>query len=170
MRLFFGLDIDPDTCLEIAGWRDRMLPPLDRPVPARNFHITLAFLGDVEPSAQEAVEHEALAVAASPFELRLDELGYFPKPGILWMGPSRVPQALSRLARETDSAARRAGIHPGKRAFQPHLTLARRCRVPPPASSLPPDFELAFTHFTLFESITGKTGVRYQPLASWPLV
>ncbi|MDZ7684219.1 MAG: RNA 2',3'-cyclic phosphodiesterase [Gammaproteobacteria bacterium] len=170
MRLFFGLEIDPGTCLEIAGWRERMLPPLERPVPARNFHITLVFLGDVAPACREMLEFEALDVTGSPFELTIDELGYFPKPGILWMGPTRVPDALSRLARETGSVARRAGIRPAKRDYHPHLTLARRCRVPPPASSLPPDFQLAFTHFTLFESITAKTGVHYQPLASWPLV
>ncbi|NND67836.1 MAG: RNA 2',3'-cyclic phosphodiesterase, partial [Halioglobus sp.] len=45
MRLFFALEAEPETALAIANWRDASLLTDGRPVPAANFHITLAFVG-----------------------------------------------------------------------------------------------------------------------------
>jgi hypothetical protein len=47
MRLFFGLQLDQQTCLAIDGWVTRTLPPLPHRVPVGNLHITLTFLGNV---------------------------------------------------------------------------------------------------------------------------
>lgn len=169
MRLFFGLPIAPDDALRIANWRDRMLPPLDRPVPVGNLHITLAFLGDVSPERHEALESEAGSIFAAAFDLSVDETGYFAKPGILWIGPTQPPDELLRLQRDVDAGARRVGVRTEQRQYQPHITLARRCRTPPPAGAMPPGFTLTFDRFTLFESVSGRAGVHYQPLAEWPL-
>ena len=50
MRVFFGLELDASTTLAIADWRDRQLACAGRPVPPANFHITLAFIGELPES------------------------------------------------------------------------------------------------------------------------
>ena len=59
MRLFFGLKPDPQTVVNIADWRAKTLPPLERPVPMGNLHITLVFLGQVSHKQMEELCDEA---------------------------------------------------------------------------------------------------------------
>ncbi len=169
MRLFIGLDIAAQDALAIADWRARMLPPLTRPVPPENFHVTLAFLGDVTSRQLDPLVEQLDQITGTPFALAIDEVGYFPRPGILWVGPGETPQPLDRLARDVQTAARRAGLQIEKRAFRPHITLARRCDSPPPLSARPPAFEMRFDDFALFESVGGRRGVRYEVIGRWPL-
>ncbi len=173
MRLFFGLEPDEETALAIAAWRDRELPHSGRSVPIANLHITLAFLGEVSHHRLErltaATDELAQAGATPSFGLVLDQLGYWAKPRICWLGPGAWPDQLNQLA---SSLAGLGAAQGGKRSrgqFQPHLTLARGCEIPPPAPLNPPHFELQFSHFSLFESRQGKSGVSYHPVASWEL-
>lgn len=169
MRLFLGLDITPQDALAIADWRQRMLPPLTRPTPPENFHVTLAFLGDVTSRQLDPLVEQLDRVSGTPFGLSIDEVGYFPRPGILWVGPAETPRPLAQLARDVQAAARRAGLQVEKRTFRPHITLARRCDSPPPLSARPPAFDVQFDDFALFESVSGRRGVHYEVVARWPL-
>ncbi len=169
MRLFFGLEPTPEACLEVAAWRDRALPPLDRPVPAQNLHITLAFLGDVPPRKIEALMDNVTGVRAGALQVSLDELGYWPKPRILWLGPVTTPAPVALLARDLRRAARTAQISVDNRDYRAHLTIARNCLTPPPAAVMLPAVILTFSRFSLFESINSRHGVRYQALSSWEL-
>ncbi|MCB1692453.1 MAG: RNA 2',3'-cyclic phosphodiesterase [Pseudomonadales bacterium] len=169
MRLFFGLKPAPHEALEIADWRSKSLPPLDHPVPAANLHITLTFLGEVPERSLEVLVDEAGGIRNAPLRLTLDELGYWPRPRILWIGPRSVPQTATTLARATASAARRAGLRPEKRDWTPHVTLARRCRLAPPAGAIAPAFKISFEAFCLFESVRTRAGQRYDVVAEFPL-
>lgn len=170
MRMFFALKPDPQSCLDIERWRERTLPPLDRPVPAGNFHMTLVFLGDVEPRRLDTLLTATDGISATSVRLRLDQLGYFPGPQILWIGPAAVPDNATRLVRALRHACHDSGVSIASRRFIPHITIARRCRIPPPASAEPPSVELEFDSFCLFESIDGRSGVRYQAASEWPLL
>lgn len=169
MRLFFGIGLDETEAMALDSWRTHMLPPLERPVPAANFHLTLTFIGNVRPASCEQLCNEAAQIRSEPFSLTLDELGFFSGPGILWAGPSTPPTALMALARATASAAGRAGLRIEKRPFRPHVTLARRCELPPPAGAQPPALQIDVQSFALFESVPGKRGVRYEALDVWSL-
>lgn len=173
MRLFFGLEAEPATALEIAGWRDREMACDGRPVPVANLHITLAFVGEL---AQPAIEQLCLSVddwhadtSLPGGMLTLDQTGYWHKPGILWVGPSRWPDQLDRLAAKLRSLSSAAGARRDRNPFQPHITLFRGCQSPPPAACQGPVIELAFDRFTLFESRQGRRGVSYHPLQAWEL-
>lgn len=173
MRLFFALAPDPKSVAAIGAWRDRQLPGLSRPVPLGNLHITLAFLGEISSQRLEQLcsDVDALtsATTTAPLALRIDQLGYWPKPGVCWVGPSVWPQALASLADRLGSL----GVsHGGKRPrgkYQPHITLLRGLRLPPPAPLHPPAFDLFFDSFSLFHSRQGKRGVHYEALANWAL-
>ena len=173
MRLFFGLETDPATALALADWRDRELACDGRPVPVANFHITLAFVGELADSALEtlclAVDdwHGGTGIAAG--SLAIDQAGYWHKPGIFWVGPSQWPQPLDDLAGKLRRLSSNAGARRDRKRFQPHITLFRGCRLPPPAACQPPALELAYHHFALFESRQGRSGVSYHPLREWEL-
>jgi 2'-5' RNA ligase len=173
MRVFFGLELDGATALHIANWRERQLACVGTPVPPANFHITLAFIGALEEAAIERLclsVDEWLARTALPgATLQLDTTGYWPKPGIYWLGPGSWPEHLARLAQKLGSLGSAAGAKRERNPFQPHITLYRQCSVPPPAPAHAPSLSMHYADFALFESRQGKRGVSYHVLQDWAL-
>jgi 2'-5' RNA ligase len=95
------------------------------------FHVTLAFLGDVQNGDLNDL-CLAVASAAEPFarfELRLEGLGAFPsprQPRVVWAGvtaPDGNP--LPDLREATVAAAARVGYRTDDPRFRPHVTLGR---------------------------------------------
>ena len=54
-----------------------------RTVPAKNIHMTLRFLGDVDASQQGELEERLAEFVFEPVTLTLDRVGYWPRAGIL---------------------------------------------------------------------------------------
>ena len=102
-------------------------------------------------------------------QLVLDCVGYWPKPGIYWLGPTSWPEPLSALAAKLRHLATNAGARRDRNPFQPHVTLFRNCATPPPAPASDLQLPLLYQHFTLYESRQGKSGVTYHPLQHWEL-
>lgn len=173
MRTFFGLELPADITLQIADWRDRQFGPGGRPVPPANFHITLAFIGDIAPDSLEmlgeGVDNWLGQSDVLGAEIALNRIGYWPKPGIYWLGPDTWPEPLSYLADKLRRLATTAGARRDRNTFQPHVTLFRNCETAPAAPLTMPAIMLRYLHFTLFESRRGKTGSRYYPLQHWEL-
>jgi 2'-5' RNA ligase len=173
MRIFFGLELDADTALAIADWRDRQLHCDGRPVPPANFHITLAFIGELPmPDIERlcrAVDDWDPASRVPGGTLSLDRTGYWHRPGIFWLGPTEWPGNLATLARKLASLAGSRGGKRDRNDFQPHVTLYRRCSNPPPGPALVPGIEMRYRHCTLFESRQGRQGVSYHALQDWQL-
>jgi len=177
MRVFFALDISPPLQDAIARWRARAVAAAGRAVRPGNFHITLHFLGDIAPRQLDLLCAEAERIRADAFDLRLDQCGWFPRPGIFHLCPGDIPASLAELAAATRKAARNAERQSARQAgaaapksrkpYSPHLTLFRHCRVRPPLPTARPDFTVACDGFTLFESVAVADGVRYQPLQHW---
>ncbi|MEQ8514914.1 MAG: RNA 2',3'-cyclic phosphodiesterase [Chromatocurvus sp.] len=173
MRVFFGIEPDPAACQTIADWRDRYGIAAGRPVPSANFHITLAFVGDVSDRQLEtlctAVDERQDGDAFVAGELELDLVGFWPGAGIYWMGASQPPRQLAALARKLQHLGGLVGARLQKKPFTPHVTLYRNCSDPPPAPAVPPKIDLDYTYLTLFESKPGREGVSYHALAQWDL-
>ena len=72
MRAFFGLSPDPVTKLAIQEWRDKTLPQFNAPVPTANFHVTLAFLGQINPRQLDALCSEIDSLKEISLSLILD--------------------------------------------------------------------------------------------------
>lgn len=173
MRVFFGLELEATTKLQIADWRDRQLACDGRPVPPANFHITLAFIGPLGDGAIErlcgSVEEWLARAPVHGASLALDRTGFWQKPGIYWLGPSAWPKHLELLAQKLGSLASAAGAKRDRNSFQPHITLFRHCVAAPPAPVAIPSISLAYRHFALFESRQGRQGVSYHVLQDWLL-
>ena len=140
-------------------------------------HVTLRFIGAVDrPMAEDAATALA-AIHAPAVTARLDGVGQFDsrgRPNALWAGLS--PHApLAQLHKKVDQALVRAGLAPERRAYLPHITLARmnsgsgaadRFLADHASLSSPP---FTFDAMILFESHLGREGARYEAVARYPL-
>ena len=133
MRLFVGVVPPVEVIEHLAGFVEprREHPDDDlRWAAEENWHITLAFLGEVpDRKADELEERLERAARRRPaMRLRLSGGGAFPNAAearVLWTGVQGDRTALSRLATGTRASANRAGIEVAGRRFSPHVTLAR---------------------------------------------
>jgi RNA 2',3'-cyclic 3'-phosphodiesterase len=145
-----------------------------RPVPANNFHLTLAFLGAVPRSRLEALSEIAAQVARDfasrnlPIAVTLDTVEQWRKSGILCATASRTPPAAVELAEALKRALIAENFAPDLKAFRPHVTLARRFSAPIRKTPTGP-LIWSFRDFALVESTPGPQGSAYRVVASWPL-
>jgi len=173
LRIFFGLDLAQPVKQYIADWRDLSLLADGRPVPAANFHITLAFVGEVKPRSLDdlvrSVDQRLMDHPPGAISLTLDSVGFWPSPRIFWLGSTGVPRTLDALAGSLEGIGVRQGGRRQRRKYMPHVTLYRHCQSPPTQPIREPDFEVSFQHFQLFESRQGRQGVSYDPIVEWPI-
>ena len=176
-RLFVALQL-PDSLREALqglqyGLRNARWPSED------GLHLTLAFIGDVDSSAQRRIEAALETVTAPGLRVALHGLGCFPPrgaPRVLWTGASPRDE-IGVLARAVRRALERAGSPSERRKFMPHVTIAR-FRRPPLSAELErylgahslfrtPPAEVASFH--LFSSVLRSSGARYTVEATFPL-
>jgi len=176
IRLFAALAL-PDAVRERLALVRAPLPGA-RWVPPENMHVTLRFIGEVEPPVAAEIDAQLSRISAPPFDIRLAGLGTFGARGrvrTLWAGLERS-EPLARLQTKIEAACLRAGLSPESRKFHAHVTLAR-CKNVREA----PAAEFVATHdgfdlpalpidtFVLYSSRTGRSGAVYAPEAVYPL-
>lgn len=170
MRAFFAFDLSPSEKLAVASWRSRNLSGLQNPVPDANFHVTLAFLGEISPAQMDqlcrGVDDWLAQASFSPGTIKLDQIGYWAPPQVTWIGPREWSEDLNRLAQKLGQLGSGLGMRMEKKTYQPHVTLSRM-GPPPPAALQQPELSIHYDGFTLFESVKGRQHVHYHPLADW---
>lgn len=169
MRAFIALEL-PEAFADEVAELARTLGTLcaGRFVADENHHITLAFLGEVgEAETRSAMAAlDAACAGAGPVLLSATGLGAFGRvrDATLWLGIEKNPQLMDLAARVREELSAR-GLAYDEKDFLPHVTLARRVRMPRGALG-----ELAFplpdeaARVTLFRSILSSEGARYKPL------
>ena len=166
-RLFLALWPDGAVREELSRFLATLPGDLGRPVAAENLHVTLAFLGDVDGAVRNGVEAMVGGIRSGPFTLELDQVGYFPRPRILWAGAAPVPAQLAQLVKDVRKGLRRCGLQPERRPFVAHVTLMRKVNRFPGKLVLAPVF-WPVRGISLVESQLGQTGSQYQVLREWP--
>lgn len=133
-----------------------------------NLHLTLVFLGATDAVRLAAYETALANLTVPALELILDRYGYWPAPRILWLGSSQTPPELYELVADLTRRLRGCGFIPERRAFQAHITLARK--FPGPAPERPPAASVRWQigEVALVESLPGKQGSEYRVLRRWP--
>jgi 2'-5' RNA ligase len=140
-------------------------------------HLTLRFVGEVERPIAEDLAAALAGIRAEPFELRVSGVGRFEQrnSGALWAAVEPKPP-LAALAAKVERVCQTAGLEPERRAFHPHITLARwkgrRTRevhefLERRASLVSAPF--AVDRFILFESRLSRHGAHYEEVAVYPL-
>jgi len=133
-------------------------------------HVTLRFLGGVEPARVAPLAARARGELAllSPFRVRLGAAELFPtprRPRVVALG-LRPEAPLAALAGALERAAVAEGFAPEERPFRAHLTLGRvrERRCPDAAGLAVPAEELAVDEIVLYRSELAPEGARYVPL------
>jgi len=176
-RLFVALEIPPAVRQELARLRRGI--PGARWVPEEQFHLTLAFLGEVEGPVSSAVQEGLHGVRCDPFLMELASAGRFPHRGpakVLWAGIREATDILI-LIREIQRCLKRRGLLRESRRPSPHVTLARLREVPfqvldhyleALAGWVSEPFSV--TEFHLYSSHLGQEGAQHRVEASYPLI
>lgn len=142
-----------------------------------NFHLTIRFIGEMNPEQQSAIEAALTYCTADQvsFLIEPDGLGYFFKKNkwIIWLG-IKENNHLHHLYEQLNAALLKEKMILAKEvAFIPHLTLGRGIvlsqewetlsKVP-----LPFDQKIPVTALTLFESVRLNGKLVYRPIADFP--
>lgn len=184
VRVFIAIELSESLqkgLREIGGVLQTKLKgqPL-RWVPVENIHLTLKFLGDVSTAnlnmIAEILRNQANACAK--FDMAVGGLGVFPnarRPRVVWVGVEAAG-GLMQLQQRIETEMSRLGYPGERRAFSPHLTLAR---VQPKASSgqarqigeiltaaaAEQVGEMQVERVTLFRSQLKRSGAEYEALS-----
>lgn len=132
MRLFVSVDLD-GLADGVADAQAR-LPDTGslRLVDPAGAHVTLTFLGDVDPDRLDSVQR-ALATAVTdagvaPFPITVGGFGVFPSLdyiSVVWAGVREGGPELTRLHEAVERELTALGFDPADHEFTPHVTLAR---------------------------------------------
>ncbi|OLT23026.1 2'-5' RNA ligase [Pseudonocardia sp. CNS-139] len=180
MRLFVALTPPPDAVAELAAALAplRAAHPGLRWLPPEQWHVTLAFLGEVDDRARADVT-QRLARAAARHPAPVLAFGAAGRFGdrVLWARVQGDAGPLGRLADSVRAAARRARIPVEDRPYRPHVTLARtraqtglRPLVAALAGFAGREWTASDLHLVRSRLGAGPDGgALHEPLVSWPL-
>ena len=143
-------------------------------VPKENLHLTLAFLGRVDDQRVGEISSAIAYVVQGhvDFSVRLDELGAFPstrRARVVWAGLDDPTQGIAGLADSVGEAMEGLGFPREKRAFSPHVTIAR-LKTPGRVelNELLEPIAFPVERITLFESKLGRPNAVYSEIATFP--
>ena len=132
LRAFLAVEVPGDvrSALRKVTKRLRNAPAKVSWVKPENLHLTLRFLGEVEPSLlDDFCEGLAPRLASiEAFGLRVRNVGAFPKlsrPSVIWAGVDDPTGRLIEAQAIAEEAAQRLGLEEDGRGFTPHITLGR---------------------------------------------
>lgn len=142
-----------------------------------NLHLTLRFIGEVERPLATDIAAALAAIRYNAFDLRVQGIGRFERRsgGAVWAGV-QPRDKVAELAAKIDRACVLVGLEPERRAFHPHITLARYNRS---SAEEAREFErrrsnlssptFTIERFLLFESRLSRHGPHYERVASYAL-
>lgn len=178
MRVFIGLELKPDLS-ELLADRAKVLYLPNcriRPIPARNLHCTIKFIGDIEESQLENLRNvvQSSAAEVSQFESTISLFACLPKSGptkVVCCGLDGDVDQLRHLYYAVEDRLQIFGLEPEDREFLPHITVARvkedksKGGLRKFVGGLPVvNRKAPFNHLTLFESKLSSAGAEYQVL------
>ncbi|MEO8741286.1 MAG: RNA 2',3'-cyclic phosphodiesterase [Casimicrobiaceae bacterium] len=169
LRLFFALWPAPRTRAALARVAGQVADETGgRAVAADNLHLTLAFLGERPADLVARLSEVAAGIECAAFTLQLDDVGYWRKTGLAWLGAVAPPVELTNLQRELVRVLAGVGVEQEARLFAAHITLVRRIGTIVPRR-LASRIAWHVDSFSLVASELGREGARYSVVETWPL-
>jgi 2'-5' RNA ligase len=170
-----AMEVPTATAAELVRVQPTRMPGI-RQVEAAQMHVTLHFIGELDPVA---LTDDLQKVSLPAFEVRLEGVGDFRSPNgaiTLWAGVRKSPELLALHTAVAD-VLRRNGIATEGRPYTPHVTLAR-CKPDVPEyvvteflarhrTFLPPAVPVVC--FGLYSSTSVDGVPHYECLRSFPL-
>ena len=184
-RTFVAIPLPPNIQKALAGLQRRLArhhAETIRWVQPESIHLTLRFLGGIDPELAPGIsrEIEEAATSTGRFQLRMAGTGTFPpkgRPKVVWAGVEGEVKRLERLRSRVEGALSRVGFEPEARPFLPHVTLGRVKQDARPPDDwragqafqkldlAGPELEYAADRVVLFRSHMDHSGVPYEALS-----
>lgn len=175
MRLFVGLPFTESAREDLAAQLTDPGHPGWRWTRPETWHVTLAFLGEVDQERVGQVEQEVVAAAGSapgPVTLSVEAVRPVGRR-MIWLDLDDDPAgAVEGLGEGLQEALEAAGLPVDRKPVAPHVTVARwrgsGRRAPSSARPSVPAVELSWTaaEVVLYRSRLGRDGPRYEVLAA----
>jgi len=167
-RIFFALWPDNDTRSSLCTITQQFKDEKFRLVKKSNLHITLEFLGEVSEDVLQQLVEKSNCIQAEPFEIELTRIGWWRKPGVLWIGTHHSPEQLIHLVESIKQIVEQQGLETDKRSYEPHVTIARKVKqLQLPKQTF--DIRWQVNSFALVVSESTNSGVEYHVIHEWPL-
>jgi RNA 2',3'-cyclic 3'-phosphodiesterase len=167
MRVFFALWPDARTRAQVANAAAVLrLANAARPVPQQNFHLTLAFVGEVPSSSLAELQQIGLDQRGSACTIRLDAYEHWQESQVVAAVARDTPPTLSELSTRLRAALQDHRAEPPWRA---HVTLARKVTQAPVLQAMSPIHWCAKA-FSLVNSDTRGSCSVYTVVDTWPLL
>lgn len=173
MRLFFALLPPRDLFGRLSAIMHGVYAA--RWQTAGQLHLTLRFVGDISPAdAEELASMLPRTVNASVPPVTLSGVGFFGakgRPNALWIR-AVPPEPLVHLHHKLDRLCQGIGLEPERRAYLPHVTLARLSRNAGPIDDWVARHAgfttgpVQFERCSLMQSVQGSDGREYLQVAS----
>lgn len=174
VRVFFAIWPNDTAQKQLAGLARRLrLESLcgGRKTKAENTHLTLVFVGEVDTGKLAAlcrIADDVQASGARAFDFVVDEIRYWKHNNIVYASTGKVPRELINLVTALQNALSAAGFSLERRAYRPHITLARdaSCKTLP---ELTEPIAWRVREWVLVKSEQASGGSVYIPIGRWPL-
>jgi 2'-5' RNA ligase len=172
--MFFALWPDEDLRTRIANAAAALrLGGKGRFAPRENYHLTLAFVGEVAASELAVLQQIGRAQRGAACTIRFDAFDYWPEPRVVVALAREPPAALTLLWTclhqdlwRCPALHQRLQLHASLRA---HITLARKVAQAPVLQAMSPIFWNA-TSFSLVRSDPRGAHSAYTVVDTWPLL
>jgi 2'-5' RNA ligase len=143
--MFVAIDLDDRIKSALASLAASVKQPVDEGfkfVDVQQAHLTLVFLGDVQPPLSDRIVSAMNdPIALRPFRIAFGQAGIFPPrgaPRVLWLGIGDGADDVIALQRIVARRLEAVGATLENRPFHPHLTIGRwRHSRPSQSRSLP---------------------------------
>lgn len=125
MRVFVAVDLPQEAKDELALVQKQLSSAAAKMSLARDFHLTLKFLGEITPAKVDVVKRALSNVAFKKFTATVAGVGVFPSENyarVVWAGVE-PEEEFTGLQKLIDDALEKE--FPKDKRFKPHLTLAR---------------------------------------------
>jgi 2'-5' RNA ligase len=172
--LFFALWPDVDTRAQIANAAAALRLAGDaQPVPRENYHVTLAFVGEVTTSQLAVLQQIGHGQRAAGCTIRFDAYDYWPDHQVAVAVAREAPAALTLLWTQLhrDLTLHQAALN-FKRphsSLRTHITLARKVAQAPVLQAMSP-FHWNARSFSLVRSDTSGARSVYTVVDTWQLL
>ena len=139
-----------------------------RKVPVHNWHLTLAFVGNVSDETVAGCLQQGSQIVADSFSLTLNRFAYFEQPQVVWLGCDQIPNAWYDLVNRLNEVLAVCGYQPDRNHPLPHMTVLRKAKQPMAVTQFKP-VTWKVSEFALIESTTTDKGTHYSVVQHWPL-
>jgi len=134
-----------------------------KPVDRRNWHITLAFIGDFPESQIPQLQERAAQIEIEPFQLRFDRLDFWARPKVACLIAPTIPVELRALVMSLNEMLLEFGVTTKDRTYRPHITVSQNVRAFT-TERLAQRATSEWSSMELIESISRAGSITYMPL------